>query len=100
MGRSIHGGMAEKGYLAGFLLMLLGVILISDDKEAFPAFLVLEDGGTFPGEFIACFQGGRMSLLPSPYVCFFPVPSVHNCPYARVASFGGGHILIPYGVDA
>lgn len=44
------GGMAEKVYLAGFMLMLLGVIFISGDKEAFPTFLVLEDGGTFTGD--------------------------------------------------
>ena len=73
-----------------FMLMLLGVIFISDDKEAFPTFLLLEDGGTFTGEFIPCFQGDRMNLLPFPYVCFFSMPSVHNCPYARVASSGGG----------
>ena len=52
------------------MLLLLGVIFISDDKDALSLFLVLEDGGIFTGELMSCFQVDKKRAEDSFCICF------------------------------
>ena len=70
------------------MLLLLGVIFISDNKDALSLFLVLEDGGIFTGELMPCFPVDTERAEDSFRVCF---SSVHLfCPMPERHRLVGG----------
>jgi len=66
------------------MLLLLGVICISNNKDALSLFLVLEDGGIFTGELMPCFPVDMERAEDSFRVCFSsvrlfcPMPERHR----------------------